>query len=187
MLLSRFSRSHIRKEIGSIRFVVSAAKVKELRGITGAPMIDCKKALEDPEVTEDIHKAIDWLRKKGIARATNKSNERIVSEGLIGIFKHPSNNSVAIVEVNSETDFVARNQHFQDFVARLAVSVGSVLPDNNKEGSVEADFLLTRPLVEISGDKENSSSSTSIQEGLGELVSRIRYAFICFFYTCPII
>jgi len=172
----------IRKKgtVVGIRNIVSATKVKELRGITGAPMIDCKKALEDSDVNEDIHKAIDWLRKKGIARASNKSNERIVTEGLIGVFKHPDNNSMAIVEVNSETDFVARNQHFQDFVARLAVSVGSVIPNNKQGIMLETDLLLARPLAEISGDKPSTSTSTSsttIQEGLGELVSRIRYIY----------
>lgn len=153
-----------------MRCVVSAAKVKELRNISGAPMLDCKKALEDSEVNQDINKAIDWLRKKGIARATNKSNERIVSEGLIGIFKHPIHRSITIVEVNSETDFVARNQHFQEFVARLALSVEFAVSDS-KESIIEPEMLLTRPLLKINND---GNTITTVQEGLGELVSRIR-------------
>lgn len=66
------------------RTVVSAARVKELRELSGAPMMDCKRALSDPSVADDLELAIDWLRKKGIAKATNQSNDRIVSEGLIG-------------------------------------------------------------------------------------------------------
>src|ERR1700751_812728 len=94
---------------------VTAALVKELRDRTGAGMMDCKRALGDSG--GDIEAAVDWLRKKGLAAAANKAG-RIAAEGLIGVATRGPVG--AIVEVNSETDFVARNKDFQSFV--LAVS-----------------------------------------------------------------
>jgi elongation factor Ts len=101
---------------------VTANQVKDLRERTGAGMMDCKKALV--EVDGDIEAAIDWLRKKGLSTAAKKSG-RVASEGLIGVAT--SAHKAAMVEVNSETDFVARNETFQNFVsevAKVALSVG---------------------------------------------------------------
>ena len=90
---------------------VTAALVKELRDKTGAGMMDCKRALGDSG--GDIEAAVDWLRKKGLSAAANKAG-RIAAEGLIGVTTRGA--AGALVEVNSETDFVARNQAFQNFV-----------------------------------------------------------------------
>jgi elongation factor Ts len=101
---------------------ITAALVKELRDKTGAGMMDCKKALT--EVSGDIEQAVDWLRTKGLAAAAKKSG-RVASEGLIGVASAPGR--AAVVEVNAETDFVARNPTFQAFVeevAKIALSVG---------------------------------------------------------------
>jgi elongation factor Ts len=89
--------------------------VKELRERTGAGMMDCKQALT--ESSGDLDAAIDWLRKKGLSKAAKKSG-RIAAEGLIGVVVE--NKRGAIVEVNSETDFVARNPQFQDMVRKIA-------------------------------------------------------------------
>jgi elongation factor Ts len=94
---------------------ISASLVKELRDKTGAGMMDCKTALT--ETKGDIEGAVDWLRKKGLSKAANKAG-RIAAEGLIGVTS--KDNTGAIVEVNSETDFVARNEQFQDMVRRIA-------------------------------------------------------------------
>ena len=94
---------------------ITAALVKDLREKTGAGMMDCKKALTETE--GDIEVAIDWLRKKGLAAAAKKSG-RVAAEGLVGVAS--AANKAAIVEVNAETDFVARNETFQDFVAKVA-------------------------------------------------------------------
>jgi elongation factor Ts len=94
---------------------ITAALVKDLRDKTGAGMMDCKKALI--ETDGEIEPAIDWLRKKGLAAAAKKSG-RVAAEGLVGVASAP--NKAAIVEVNAETDFVARNETFQDFVATVA-------------------------------------------------------------------
>jgi elongation factor Ts len=93
---------------------ITAALVKELRERSGAGMMDCKSALT--EVKGDINAAIDWLRKKGIVKAEKKS-DRVAAQGLIGVTA--AGTSGAVVEVNSETDFVARNDQFQDLVATI--------------------------------------------------------------------
>lgn len=101
---------------------ITAALVKDLREKTGAGMMDCKKALG--ETAGDLEAAIDWLRKKGLAAAAKKSG-RVAAEGLVGVASAPGRASV--VEVNAETDFVARNETFQNFVetvARIALAVG---------------------------------------------------------------
>jgi elongation factor Ts len=94
---------------------ISAARVKELRDKTGAGMMDCKKALQ--ESGGDIEAAGDWLRKKGLAAAAKKAG-RVAAEGLIGMAVNGPTG--ALVEVNSETDFVARNVQFQEFVSQVA-------------------------------------------------------------------
>src|SRR5579885_1231250 len=94
---------------------ITAALVKTLREKTGAGMMDCKRALA--ETSGELEAAVDWLRKKGLAAAAKRSG-RVAAEGLIGIATAPG--KAAVVEVNSETDFVARNATFQDFVATAA-------------------------------------------------------------------
>jgi elongation factor Ts len=101
---------------------VTAQLVKTLREQTGAGMMDCKRALT--ETDGDLEGAIDWLRKKGLSQAAKKSG-RIAAEGLVGVASQ--SNRAAMVEVNAETDFVARNERFQAFVevlAKIALSVG---------------------------------------------------------------
>jgi len=87
---------------------ITAALVKDLREKTGAGMMDCKRALT--ETGGDLESAIDWLRKKGLSAAAKKSG-RVAAEGLIGVASAPL--TAAMVEVNAETDFVARNETFQ--------------------------------------------------------------------------
>src|SRR6185295_5240706 len=102
---------------------ITAANVKELRERTGAGMMDCKKALG--ETQGDMEAAIDWLRTKGLAAAAKKAG-RTAAEGLIGVAV--DGNKGAMVEINSETDFVAKNEQFQDFVrtaSQIALGTGS--------------------------------------------------------------
>ncbi len=103
---------------------ITAALVKTLREQTGAGMMDCKKALT--ESGGDLEGAVDWLRKKGLSQAAKKSG-RVASEGLVGVASAALKG--AMVEVNSETDFVARNETFQNFVATLAGLVLTVGED----------------------------------------------------------
>src|SRR5213592_83655 len=94
---------------------ISAQAVKELRDKTGAGMMDCKAALG--ETQGDLEGAVDWLRKKGLSKAAKKAG-RIAAEGLIGVAV--SGTKGVVVEVNSETDFVARNEQFQGLVRMIA-------------------------------------------------------------------
>src|ERR1700691_253853 len=104
---------------------ITAALVKDLREKTGAGMMDCKRALS--ESAGDLENAVDWLRKKGLAAAAKKAG-RVAAEGLVGTAV--SGTSGAVIEVNAETDFVARNEAFQHFVqtvAQQALAVGDEL------------------------------------------------------------
>ena len=102
---------------------ITAALVKELREITGAGMMDCKKALVECEGDKD--KAIDYLREKGIAKAAKKAG-RIASEGVVAAASDGS--TACIVEVNSETDFVAKNENFQALVKKIAEHIVATKP-----------------------------------------------------------
>ncbi|MBN9291827.1 MAG: translation elongation factor Ts, partial [Hyphomicrobium denitrificans] len=101
--------------MGDRMTTITAADVKKLRDMTGAGMMDCKTALT--ETSGDIEAAVDWLRKKGLSKAAKKSG-RIAADGLIGIVA--KGREGAVVEVNSETDFVARNEQFQTIVRDIA-------------------------------------------------------------------
>jgi elongation factor Ts len=96
---------------------ISASAVKDLREKTGAGMMDCKKALE--ETKGDIEQAVDWLRKKGIATAGKKAG-RVAAEGVIGIASSADAKQAAIIELNSETDFVSKNEEFQQAATNIA-------------------------------------------------------------------
>src|SRR5688500_3865753 len=103
---------------------ITAATVKELRERTGAGMMDCKKALG--ETGGEMEAAIDWLRTKGLAAAAKKAG-RTAAEGLVGVTVRGTKG--AVVEVNSETDFVAKNDQFQDFVRTVAGRALETGPD----------------------------------------------------------
>src|SRR3569623_3244322 len=103
---------------------ITAALVKELREVSGAGMMDCKKALS--ENGGDLEQAVDWLRKKGLAAAAKKAG-RVAAEGLVAVAS--GDKKGVLVEVNSETDFVARNDRFQGFVSAVgqqALSAGDI-------------------------------------------------------------
>ena len=100
----------------------SAKQVKELRDKTGAGMMDCKKALA--ENSGDLEKATEWLRKKGIASAGKKEG-RVAAEGLVGSYIHTGGRVGILVEVNCETDFVAREEQFQSLVRNIAMQVAA--------------------------------------------------------------
>ena len=103
---------------------ITAAKVKELRELTGAGMMDCKKALQEND--GNIEKSVDWLREKGISSVAKKS-DRIASEGLIETYVHGGRIGV-IVEINSETDFVAKNEDFKQFCKDIAMQIAAANP-----------------------------------------------------------
>ena len=101
---------------------ISAKLVKELRDVTGAGMMDCKKALS--ETNGDKDKAVEWLRQKGIASAEKKSG-RTAAEGAIGSYIHTGARVRVLVEVNCETDFVARGEIFQELIRNVAMQIAA--------------------------------------------------------------
>jgi len=101
---------------------ISAKLVKELRDVTGAGMMDCKKALS--ETNGDKDKAVEWLRQKGIASAEKKSG-RTAAEGAIGSYIHTGARVGVLVEVNCETDFVARGEIFQELIRNVAMQIAA--------------------------------------------------------------
>ncbi len=140
---------------------ISAKLVKELREKTGAGMMDCKKALT--ETDGDIDKAIDYLSEKGIAKAAKKA-DRIAAEGLVHV--ETKGNDAVIVEINSETDFVARNEGFQELVKEIA---NQVL--DTKAETVEALMETTLPNGKSVDERIKEAIST-----IGEKLSVRRFA-----------
>src|SRR6476620_4572966 len=117
---------------------ISAAKVKELRDLTGAPMMDCKKSLT--EANGDIEKAIVILRKRGAAVAQKKAT-RVTSEGAVAEYIHAGGKIGVLVEVNCESDFVARTEDFKELVHDIAMHIAASDPKYvRKEDVTEADF-----------------------------------------------
>src|ERR1043165_9927676 len=129
---------------------ITASLVKDLRDKTGAGMMDCKSALK--ETNGDMEAAIDWLRKKGLSKAAKKAG-RVAAEGLIGVAV--GGDAGALVEVNSETDFVARNDQFKDFVKSAAEIALAEAGDLDK--------LLHKPMA----------SGASVKDTLTEMVAKI--------------
>jgi elongation factor Ts len=117
---------------------ISAEKVKQLRDQTGAGMMDCKAALQ--ESGGDFEEAVTILRKKGIASAAKKAG-RTASEGLITSYIHPGNKVGVLVEVNCETDFVARTKEFQDFAHDVAVQIAAMDPKWRSRDEVPSELL----------------------------------------------
>jgi elongation factor Ts len=125
---------------------VSAAEVKALRERTGAPMMDVKNALEEAE--GDEQKAIEILRKKGAASAAKRSG-RGTEEGVIASYVHADGRKGALVEVQSETDFVARNEDFKEFARQVAIHVTAMNPEHvSFEDIPEEDVANERRILE---------------------------------------
>ena len=123
--------------------MISASLVKELREKTGAGMLDCKKALE--ATNANIEEAINWLREKGISKAAKKA-ERIAAEGLAAIYTE--GNVAAIVEVNSETDFVAKNSEFVSMVDAILKAIVKNDPKTNEEVlALDVDGMTINDLI----------------------------------------
>ena len=120
-------------------FASLTSLIKELRTQTGAPMVECKRALSDPDVDGDLAKAAEWLRKHGSAKAASKLTGREASEGLVGLLISQDGTSASIVRVASETDFASRSEAFGKLVEDVANAALSL--DTNGKIDVEADLL----------------------------------------------
>ena len=157
---------------------VSAAQVKELREKTGAGMLDCKKALEENDGS--IENAIDWLRTKGLAAAAKKAG-RTAAEGLVALATE--GNKGCIIELNAETDFVARNEQFQELagnIAQTALASGAQDIDALKAASLEngsesVEASITTAISTI-GENMNLRRTTSLSVDGGVIASYIHNA-----------
>jgi elongation factor Ts len=117
---------------------INASAVKELRDKTGAGMMDCKKALG--ESGGDVQKAIDYLRQKGLAAAAKKA-DRVAADGAVGAYVHPGGKIGVLVEINCETDFVARTAEFQMLVKDIAMQVAAANPRYVRREEVSSEHL----------------------------------------------
>jgi elongation factor Ts len=136
---------------------ITAAMVKDLREATGAGVLDCKKALAQAD--GDFDKAVEFLREKGLASAAKKA-DREANEGLIGTYIHPGSKMAGMVEVNCETDFVARTEQFQELARDLAMQVVAARPEYVSRDQVPADVVakekeIYRAQLADSGRPEN--------------------------------
>jgi elongation factor Ts len=144
---------------------ISTSDIKKLRGLTGAGFLDCKEALDNSN--SNIEKAIDFLREKGISTA-QKKGDRTASEGLIAITKNNSNKEAGIIEINSETDFVARNEDFQNFVFNL--SIINLKQKSNLDKLMKSEYPDTKEKV--------SDALTNLISKIGENLTIRRSNFI---------
>ena len=150
---------------------ISAKLVKELRDKTAAGMMDCKKALV--ETNGDVDKAVDYLREKGLSKAAKKAG-RIASEGIVESYIHGGRIGV-LVEVNSETDFVAKNEEFQNFVKDVAMHIAAENPLYVRKEEV--------PLEVVNKEKEILTKQ-ALEEGKPEkIVEKMVEGRISKFYT----
>jgi len=155
---------------------ITAAAVKELRERTGAGMMDCKKALA--ETNGDMEAAIDWLRTKGLAAAAKKAG-RTAAEGLVGVAVQGTIG--AVVEVNSETDFVAKNEQFQEFVrnvAQIVLATGGDIDELGRAqypGGGSVAEALTHNIATI-GENQSLRRAARVEVGDGVIVSYVHNA-----------
>jgi elongation factor Ts len=117
---------------------ITTEQIKELREATGAGILDCRKALEQAD--GDYKKALDFLREKGLAQAAKRA-DRIASEGFLELYSHGNGRVGVMVEVNTETDFVARSQPFRDFAHELALHIAASAPIYVSEDDIPEDVL----------------------------------------------
>jgi elongation factor Ts len=135
---------------------ISATMVKELRQKTGAPMMDCKKALA--ESGGDFEKAITYLRQKSLATVSKKS-QRVTTEGVVASYIHPGSKIGVLLELNCESDFVARNDEFQEFTKNMTMHIAALNPlyvtrENVPETVVEKERDIYRSQAQESGKPE---------------------------------
>jgi elongation factor Ts len=156
---------------------ITAAQVKELRELTGAGMMDCKTALS--ETNGNMEEAVDWLRKKGISKADKKS-DRTAAEGLIGV--DAGVREAVVVEVNSETDFVARNDAFQQIVsnvAKVALAFGGeteTVAGSKYPGSDKSVTEVIKDAVGTIGENMSFRRSAKLSVGQGAVATYVHNA-----------
>lgn len=154
---------------------ITAAQVNELRKATGAGLMDCKKALQ--ETGGDQEKAVDYLRTKGLAAASKKSG-RVASEGAVGSYIHAGGKIGVLVEVNCETDFVAKNENFQSFVKDIAMHIAAASPLFVRREEVSAELVEREKDIYRAKARETGKPENIIEKIIEGQVNKY-YADIC--------
>ena len=154
---------------------ISAAAVKELRELTGAGFMDCKRALE--EAGGDVHAAVTLLRERGLAAAAKKSG-RDAREGLVSSYIHTGGRVGVLIEVNCETDFVARTDEFQKLVRELAIQVAGLSPLYVDVADIPAAAIDAKK-AELREDTAVSGKPVEIQEKILEGQLKKWYREVC--------
>ena len=140
---------------------ITANMVKELREKTNAGMLDCKKALT--ETSGDFEKAVDWLRAKGLASASKKAG-RVAAEGMVSSYIHSGGRVGVLVEINSETDFVARNDEFQNFVRDIAMHIAASNPLAVSTEDISPEMIEREKTVLAAKNREDGKKEDMIQK-----------------------
>ncbi len=136
---------------------ITTEMIKQLRGATNAPMLDCRKALQ--EADGDYQKAVDWLREKGMATAAKRA-DRVASNGIVEMYSHGGGRVGVMVEVNCETDFVARSQQFRTLAHEIALQIAAGAPkyikaDDIPAAELEHEAEIARARAKEEGKPEN--------------------------------
>ena len=145
---------------------VTATAIKDLRERTGAGMADCKKALT--ETSGDMDKAIDYLRAKGLAKAAKKAG-REATEGLVSSYIHANGRIGVLIEINCETDFVARNEDFVAFTRDVAMQIAAIAPQYVRKEEVPAATIEHEKSVLVAKAKEDPKNANKPEQVLAKI------------------
>ena len=148
---------------------VSASAVKELREISGAGMMDCKRALD--EAGNDIKKAMDVLRKSGVAKAQKKAG-RSASDGMVLPYIHPGSKLGVLIEVNCETDFVAKTDDFQNMVRDIAMHIAATGPISVYKEDVSAEVLASEKEIYADQARKSGKPENIIEKMIDGRISK---------------
>jgi elongation factor Ts len=148
---------------------ITATHIKDLRERTGAGMADCKKALT--EVGGDMEKAIDYLRAKGLAKAAKKAG-REATEGLVTSYIHGGGRIGVLVEINCETDFVARNEDFVSFTREVGLQIAAMAPQFVKKDEVSQEIVARERDVLLAKAKETGKPEPVVQKMVDGQISK---------------
>ncbi len=154
---------------------ITAQDIAKLRAQTGAGMLDCKKALD--ETNGDIEKALDWLRERGVAKAAKRAG-KIAAEGTVASYIHGGGSVGVLVEVNCETDFVAKNEGFQALVSDIALHIAASAPQYVTREEVPADVLEREKSIYVEQMKNEGKPADIIEKIVGGKMNKF-YSEIC--------
>lgn len=154
---------------------ITSQDIAKLRAQTGAGMLDCKKALD--ETNGDFDNAVDWLRERGVAKAAKRAG-KIAAEGVVASYIHGAGKVGVLVEVNSETDFVAKNDGFQELVSDIALHIAAAAPQYVTREEVPADVVSREKNVYVEQMKNEGKPADMIEKIVAGKLDKF-YAEIC--------